>query len=314
MKATLEKAFGYQGDNMRLPVQRPCHGPPILRNRARLQRSIAERYAAQVGRACPRPGRDRTRGKRRRPDAGRLCVPCEGPGLVVRRVQSQRTPARNCLSSTSNNMTTLRGGCSTSSRPTACATGSVSDRQRRPGGLRTSFRTSRFEPFTSDFTRQTSNFHESPSPASARSTARTSARRGRRRTLRRLSCTRRLPPLRCSAGSVRSATTLAAMPSRSAGSWRKPVTPCVMTSGSPPTFDATTGTSHAMASSAARPKLSCAEGSRKTSADESSGITSSCAPSTSTERRDVRARGRAGRPFRALARHRRAAAGPGPNG
>ena len=43
-----------------------------------------------------------------------------------------------------------------------------------------------------------------------------------------------------------------------------------MISGSPPTLDATTGTSHAMASSAARPKLSCADGSRNRSADESS--------------------------------------------
>ena len=55
-----------------------------------------------------------------------------------------------------------------------------------------------------------------------------------------------------------------------------------MTSGRPPTFDATTGTSHAIASSAASPKLSCADGSRKTSDAESSGITSSCAPSIST--------------------------------
>ena len=52
------------------------------------------------------------------------------------------------------------------------------------------------------------------------------------------------------------------MPSRSSGSCRKPVTPCSMTSGRPPTFDATTGTSHAIASSAARPKLSCSDGKR----------------------------------------------------
>ena len=37
-----------------------------------------------------------------------------------------------------------------------------------------------------------------------------------------------------------------------------PVTPSSMISGRPPTFDATTGTSHAIASSAASPKLSCA--------------------------------------------------------
>ena len=40
-----------------------------------------------------------------------------------------------------------------------------------------------------------------------------------------------------------------------------------ITSGRPPTRDATTGTSHAIASSAARPKLSCADGSRNTSDD-----------------------------------------------
>ena len=118
--------------------------------------------------------------------------------------------------------------------------------------------------------------------ASARSTARTSARHGRRRTLRALARSAASATRRCSAGSVRSAMALAAMPSRSARSWRNPVTPCAMTSGRPPTFDATTGTSQAMASSAARPKLSCADGNRKTSATESSGITSSCAPSIST--------------------------------
>ena len=45
-----------------------------------------------------------------------------------------------------------------------------------------------------------------------------------------------------------------------------------------PTREATTGTSHAIASSAASPKLSCEEGSRKRSLTESNGTTSSCAP------------------------------------
>ena len=56
--------------------------------------------------------------------------------------------------------------------------------------------------------------------------------------------------------SVRMASAHAAMPSRSAGSRRKPVSPSVMTSGRPPTRVATTGTPQAIASSAARPKLS----------------------------------------------------------
>ena len=54
---------------------------------------------------------------------------------------------------------------------------------------------------------QVAGGQRSPSvtPASARSSARTSARRGRRRTLRAPSCGPRPPPVRCSAGSVRSA-------------------------------------------------------------------------------------------------------------
>ena len=43
--------------------------------------------------------------------------------------------------------------------------------------------------------------------------------------------------------------------------------------GQPAHRDATTGTSHAIASSAARPKLSCDDGSRNTSATDSSGTT-----------------------------------------
>ena len=64
-----------------------------------------------------------------------------------------------------------------------------------------------------------------------------------------------------------------AMPSRSSGSHRNPPTPSSTTSGNPPTRDATTGTSQAIASSAARPKLSCADGRRKRSETDSSGTT-----------------------------------------
>ena len=54
-------------------------------------------------------------------------------------------------------------------------------------------------------------------------------------------------------------------PARDRGAQRNPVTPSSMISGRPPTREATTGTSQAIASSAARPKLSCADGSRKRS-------------------------------------------------
>ena len=78
----------------------------------------------------------------------------------------------------------------------------------------------------------------------------------------------------------RSAARSRARPSRStaSGGHTKPVTPSSMISGSPPTFDATTGTSHAIASSAARPKLSCADGSRNRSAIDSHGTSSCCSP------------------------------------
>ena len=85
----------------------------------------------------------------------------------------------------------------------------------------------------------------------------------------------------CSARSSSSRTPLSAIACRSSGGCRNPVTPCWITSGSPPTADATTGTSHAIASSAARPKLSCADGSRNRSATESSATMSSCSPRNS---------------------------------
>ena len=69
----------------------------------------------------------------------------------------------------------------------------------------------------------------------------------------------------CCRGSVSSITPLSAISSSASGGCRKPLTPCSITSGRPPTRDATTGTSHAIASSAARPKLSCADGSRNRS-------------------------------------------------
>ncbi len=71
----------------------------------------------------------------------------------------------------------------------------------------------------------------------------------------------------CSGSSVSNVTTERAIPSMSSGAWRHPETPSSTTSDNPPTREATTGTPHAIASSAARPKLSCADGSRKTSDD-----------------------------------------------
>ena len=68
-------------------------------------------------------------------------------------------------------------------------------------------------------------------------------------------------------------------PPRRRAAQTKPVTPSLMISGRPPTFDAITGTSHAMASSAARPKLSCVDGSRNRSATDSQ-RTGSCSSPT----------------------------------
>src|SRR5205814_8172976 len=53
---------------------------------------VEERHTAQVGRTWPRRGPDRARGKRRRPLAGRVCLPREGHRVVVRGVQGGRTP------------------------------------------------------------------------------------------------------------------------------------------------------------------------------------------------------------------------------
>ena len=106
----------------------------------------------------------------------------------------------------------------------------------------------------------------------------------------------------------------AAISSSASGGCRKPLTPCSITSGSPPTRDATTGTSHAIASSAARPKLSCADGSRKTSLIDSSGTTSSCAPTTCDQLARCRARAPADTPSPAPDRRRPAAAAPAPPG
>ena len=75
-----------------------------------------------------------------------------------------------------------------------------------------------------------------------------------------------------------------AISSTASGGHTKPVTPSSMISGRPPTFDATTGTSHAIASSAARPKLSCADGSRNRSATDSHGTRSCCSPAKTTRR------------------------------
>ena len=101
------------------------------------------------------------------------------------------------------------------------------------------------------------------------------------------------PPRRCAGAgrrSVSSATALAAIPSRSSGSCRNPVTPFSITSGRPPTRDAMTGTSHAIASSAARPKLSVADGSRNTSDADRSERTSSCSPTARTSPATPRSR------------------------
>ena len=68
------------------------------------------------------------------------------------------------------------------------------------------------------------------------------------------------------------------------------MTPCSITSGRPPTFEATTGTSQAIASSAARPKLSCADGSRNTSAPTAR---ESPPPARRASRRRARRRARA---------------------
>ena len=78
----------------------------------------------------------------------------------------------------------------------------------------------------------------------------------------------------------RSAARCRARPSRRSppAAQTKPVTPSSMISGRPPTCEATTGTSHAIASSAARPKLSCADGSRNRSATDSHGTRSCCSP------------------------------------
>ena len=57
---------------------------------------------------------------------------------------------------------------------------------------------------------------------------------------------------------------------------KKPVTPCTFSSGKPPVFDEITGTSQAMASRAAKPKLSFSEGIKNKSAtDKTSSIASS---------------------------------------
>ena len=72
MKVELRNAWGYQGNNMNLPVGEPRGGHPILRNGNGFSGSVAERLAAPVGN--PGEGRhpDGPRRKRRRPGAGRL--------------------------------------------------------------------------------------------------------------------------------------------------------------------------------------------------------------------------------------------------
>ena len=114
--------------------------------------------------------------------------------------------------------------------------------------------------------------------------------------------------------SVKTMTAERAMPSRSSGAWRKPFSSSLMTSGSPPTRDAITGTSQAIASSAARPKLSCADGSRNTSEMESSGTTWSCSPTKLDVVGDAQRPRRAAPPRPCPGHHRPSAGGRGTRG
>ena len=81
-----------------------------------------------------------------------------------------------------------------------------------------------------------------------------------------------------SASSVRMRRVAAVIASTSPSGQRKPVSPSTFSSGSPPMSLETTGTLHAMASSAARPNVSEPLGMRKTSAMERISSTGSCLP------------------------------------
>ncbi len=86
MQATLEKAFGYQGDNMNLPVPDLAAAIPFYETVLGFQVSSRSDAPHKSAGTDARPGSDRARGKRRRSLAERVCLPREGPGVVVRGV------------------------------------------------------------------------------------------------------------------------------------------------------------------------------------------------------------------------------------
>ena len=129
MKATLEKAFGYQGDAMRLPVPDLAAALPfyeivlgfrvVSRNDTPHNSAVLARDQVQIGLA--ENGGDPTQ---------------DGCAFHVRqfsrRCSTSSTPTgstKNAPSSTSNNAMASRGTSSTSSHLTASATGSASGRQ-----------------------------------------------------------------------------------------------------------------------------------------------------------------------------------------
>ena len=132
LNATLVKAFGYQGDNLNLPVQDLDSALPFYKTVVGLRGGVACGRAASVGAADTRRCADPARREWWRPDAGRLCIPRAWAPGAIRTVPGERSAEGAVGVQHGEARRQGMEECSTSSRPTASATGLASSSKPRP--------------------------------------------------------------------------------------------------------------------------------------------------------------------------------------